>query len=98
MRKSGTLKTVPIALTEPANTLQVTVNASGGQLRAQIIDADTGQALPGLTFSDCEPITVDSLRAPVHWRKGDLSAAAGKHIQVEFEIIKADVFAFEFIQ
>jgi len=95
--ESGTLKTVPIALTEPANTLQVNVNASAGQLRAQIIDADTGQALPGLTFSDCEPITVDSLRAPVHWRKGDLSAP-GKHIQVEFEIIKADVFAFEFIQ
>ncbi|HOE10405.1 MAG TPA: hypothetical protein PLQ35_06195 [bacterium] len=96
--ESGTLKTVLIALTGPVNTLRVNVNASGGQLRAQIINADTGQALPGLTFSDCEPITVDSLHAPVHWRKGDLSAAAGKHIQVEFEIMKADLFAFEFIQ
>ncbi|HQP99159.1 MAG TPA: hypothetical protein PLY86_11935, partial [bacterium] len=96
--QSGTLKTVPIALTTPAGTLQVNVNASGGQLRAQIINADTGKAFPGLTFAECEPITEDSLRAPVRWRKSDLSAVAGKSIQVEFEITNANLFAFEFVK
>ena len=45
-------------MTQTAGILQVTLNASGGQSRTRIINADTGNAFPWLTFTDGEPITV----------------------------------------
>lgn len=72
------------------------VNAANGQARVQVLDGKSGEALPGLSFADCQPITSDGLHEAVQWRGGGLASAAGKTIQLEFELTRADLFAFEF--
>jgi hypothetical protein len=92
----GVLKTVPLKLGQPVGTLQVNTRATGGRLRVQVSDPQSGQAISGLSFADCEPIETDSLRQPVRWR-GNLAEAAGRTVCLEFELIRADLFAFEFV-
>jgi len=45
-------------LTKTVGILQVTLNPSGGQSRTRIINADTRNTFPWLTFTDGKPITV----------------------------------------
>jgi hypothetical protein len=90
----GRLTTVPIELDQSSDTLQVNANAAAGRLRVQVRDAKAGTVL--LSFSDCEPITADAQRQPVHWRIGKLSDLAGGAVKFEFEITDADLFGFEF--
>ncbi|MEW6235978.1 MAG: hypothetical protein AB1656_11365 [Candidatus Omnitrophota bacterium] len=92
----GMLKTVPIQLSNPAGTLRLNVNASGGQVRVQALDAKTGKVLHGLSFADCQPIASGGLREEVRWRGDGLANANGQIIQLEFELIRADLYAFEF--
>lgn len=91
----GTLKTVPIQLENPAGTLRLNVNASGGGVRVQVRDAASGALIPGLGFADCERLTTDGLSQEVRWRSAAVSAASGKAVQFEFELLHADLFAFE---
>lgn len=92
----GILKTVPIQLSKPTGMLSLNVNAKGGQVRVQVLDGKSGEALPGLSFADCQPITSDGLREVVQWRVNNLANAAGQTIQLEFELTRSDLFAFEF--
>jgi len=92
----GILKTVPIQLSNPAGTLRLNVNANGGQARVQALDGKTGETLPGLRFADCQPIARDGLREEVRWNGDSLAKANGQIIQLEFELIKTDLFSFEF--
>jgi PA14 domain-containing protein len=94
----GRLKTVPIKLGKSAQRLQVNANAALGCIRVQVHDAKTGNVLPHMSFADCQPIHVDALRQSVRWRRGKLSDLAGKRVQLEFEMTRADLFGYEFIQ
>ena len=93
----GLLKTVPIRMGTPAGTLHLNVNAAGGRVRVQVRDAGNGDVLPDLSFTDCRPVDADGVRQVVWWRSGDLAGAEGRTIQLEFEILNADLFAFEFV-
>jgi len=92
----GVLTTVPLALGRPAGPLRLNANAASGCLRVQVCDADSGIAVDGLKFADCIPITADALRERVRWREADLSRVAGRIIRLQFELLDADLFAFEF--
>ena len=87
----GALRTRLLAC--DAQALTVNVDAGKGQLRVQITDA-AGQPFPGFSFSDCKPITGDSLAAPVRWEK-PLSDLRGKTVRLEFRLRQARLFAFE---
>jgi len=93
---AGMLTTVPMRLGASTGALHVNADASAGQLRVQVRDADTGQVVPGMGVADCEAVTGDALSAPVHWRGAALSDLAGRAVQIEFELTDADLFAFEF--
>ncbi|MFV1967385.1 MAG: PA14 domain-containing protein [Pirellulaceae bacterium] len=94
----GRLKTVPFKLDESTCALQVNANAAAGSLRVQVRDAKTDDILPGMSFADCKPVAADGLRQSVRWRRGKLSALAGKTVQLEFEMTDADLFGFEFVR
>ena len=93
----GLLKTAPIRLEKSAATLCLNANAAAGAVRVQVCAADGGGAFPGLGFADCIPLNADGVRQAVHWRGGGLAGAAGRVVRLEFEICKADLFAFEFV-
>ena len=89
--KGGTLTTQ--LLTLDAHELALNVDAAGGEVRVQVLDAD-GKPVPGFRFSDCRAITGDSLSATVKWAR-PLSTLRGKALRLEFSLRNARLFAFE---
>jgi hypothetical protein len=87
----GTLRTPLVTLAGRALTLNVA--AAGGEARAQLLDA-AGAPLPGFALADCEPITVDSLAAPLRW-KGAPALPAGRPLRLEFSLRNARLYAFD---
>ncbi|MBI5292101.1 MAG: hypothetical protein HY872_09515 [Chloroflexi bacterium] len=56
-----------------------------------------GQAVPGLSFADCDPICGDLPAHTVTWRgNADLSALAGKPVSLRFRLRAASLYAFHF--
>jgi hypothetical protein len=55
-----------------------------------------GQAIPGFSLADCDPITGDHPARIVTWRGGnsDLSALRGRPIYVRFHLKEAGLFSF----
>ena len=51
---------------ESGGTVRVNVDASAGELRYELVE-DTGEPIPGFTAADCDPISSDSLDAPLSW-------------------------------
>jgi hypothetical protein len=77
------------------NELTVNVEAPQGELRAEILDADSLEPLPGMAAADCVPVTGDGLRMPVRWA-GDRSAgcAADRVVRIRFRLRNAGLYAF----
>ncbi|MFT5466537.1 MAG: hypothetical protein ACI8UO_001637 [Verrucomicrobiales bacterium] len=74
--------------------LFVNVDASGGDLRAEVIDAE-GNPIPPFTLENCQPVTADSTLIEVNWKDADdLTAVAGKPVRLRFHLRKASLYAF----
>ena len=72
------------------------VNAAlgGGRLRVAVID-ESGNEIEGYRFADCAPIVSDGTRTRVQWTsKKDLGELAGRRVQLRFELISGELFAF----
>jgi len=83
-------------VTFTGSQLQVNVACPKGMLRVELRDA-LGNPIPGFTFEDCDRFTGDALRHVVSWHaKTDLSALAGKPIQVRFQLTNGDLYAMQF--
>jgi hypothetical protein len=87
--KGGTFTTPMLKL--GGDTISLNVDASRGEVRVQALD-ETGNALPGFSFADCEPIREDALSAIVKWKGGKLPA---KTCRFEFALKEARLFAIE---
>lgn len=69
---------------------------NGGYLRVGVLD-DKGEAIPGWTTADCEPITGDQIDVLVAWKEGsNLAVLAGRPTRLKFELDRASLFAFRF--
>lgn len=88
----GTLVTRPIRFSGSELSLNL---VSRGRTRVELQTAD-GQALPGYTLADCQPITGDSIDQVVSWSGRDLSSIAGRPVRLLFELKDADLFALQF--
>jgi len=67
-----------------------------GTLRAELQDAD-GNAIPGFTLADAEPVSGDKIEQVLSWSGGwDVSALAGAPVRLRFELNDADLYAFQF--
>lgn len=91
----GTLTTPLVRFS--GQRLQLNVNASAvGVLRVELRDAD-GKPLPGFAARDCDPIQANHTCVDVAWRgKSDVSALAGKPVQLHIAARAAKLYAFQF--
>ena len=62
--KRGTMVTTPFVLD---GGLFVNVNAAGGEMRAELVDAEDMRPLPGFSLADCDPVNGDHLGRELTW-------------------------------
>ena len=89
--RSGTLETSPFDL--EGGSLMVNADASGGRISAEVVDAQTGDALPGLTEDECEPVRGDRLRGRLSW-SGASELSHDRPVHVRFTLENARLYAF----
>ena len=65
----GVIETIPFHPPRRSRTLHVNADCGPrGSMRAELLDAVTGRALPGYSLSDCTPVRGDHLDATIMWR------------------------------
>ena len=88
-------KSLPVS----GKSLYVNAAAQAGTLKAVLLDADTGTAIPGYTLADSVALQADAVRAKVQWQGvTDLSALAGRSVRIRFSVENADLYSFWFDQ
>ena len=92
----GVLTTEPLTV----SGRELIVNADtdshfrNGELRVEVLDGE-GQAMPGFTAADCEPMHADAVEFPIHWKGGaDLGALLGRQIRLRFHLVRAEIFSY----
>jgi len=88
-------KSLPVS----GKSLYVNAAAQAGTLKAELLDAATGEVIPGYSLAKSVALKTDSVRARLQW-KGvtDLSALAGKSVKLRFSVQNADLYSFWFDQ
>lgn len=99
----GSFATVPLTFTGE----QLEINAwtrFGGEIKVEVADESDGtrystsEAVPGRSFSECDPISGDRLKHAVTWNgESDLSAWSGKPIRLRFQMRRARIYALQFV-
>ena len=87
----GELTTRPIEL--DGGELCVNADAAGGDLRAELLDSQTGQPIAGYTLADAVPFADDSVDAMLHWRDKSPAALSGRPVKLRFELRNTDLYA-----
>ncbi len=82
------------ALLLPAGELTLNADARGGEVRVEVLDGD-GKPFPGFALGDCEPVTGDSLSAPVKWKR-PLAELSGRTVRLRFALRDARLFGLSF--
>jgi hypothetical protein len=85
----------------PVNGMSLYVNAAAqaGTLKAELLDAATGTAIPGYTLAKSVALRTDAVRAKLQWQGvTDLSALAGRSVKIRFSVQNADLYSFWFGQ
>ena len=91
----GSVLTRPLAV--EGRELHVNVDSWRGQVRAEILDADSGQPLAGFTRDESVPAVIDSIEEPLRWKeKADLSELVDKTVRIRFSILQGELYAFWF--
>ena len=101
-RDQGSVTTIPV---NRGTATQLRVNASctgGSRIEVELIDPESGRAIPGFSREECTPITDDSLAHRVRWGPRNIEDVRSASFQIRFHLIKADsapkLYAFEFRQ
>lgn len=81
------------------NFLELNINtSSAGSAQVELRD-ESGQAIPGFTLQDCDTIMTNDVRHRVSWKgNADLSALAGRPVQLHVEMRSAKLYAFQFVE
>ncbi len=97
--KSGSITTIPIQ--SPGNARRgLTVNVEGVEGHAdafavEVLDAKTGESLPGFSLKDCLPVSNDGLAVQVKWRGGE-TLPSGRDIRLRFHLNTPGVRLYTF--
>lgn len=91
--KDGLLRTKTII--PQAGDLRLNLRTSRHTaVRVQILDGETGEAIPGYTLDEAIPISGDHLFARPRWQeRQDLVELVGKPIRIEVRMREAELFA-----
>jgi len=87
----GTLLTPPVLI--QGERLALNVDARDGEARVQI-ETPEGKPLPGYGFDDAAAVTVDSLAAPLRWKRS-LAALRGRPVRLAIRLRRARLYALE---
>jgi hypothetical protein len=91
-KTGGTLTTRP--LTFNGEHLFVNVDASKGELRAEITD-ENGTVYPGFGAEECLPVKIDSCKTRITWKNKDsLAPFFGKPVRFRFFLTNAHLYSF----
>jgi hypothetical protein len=87
----GEISTVPIVL--DVDRVALNADASRGEIRVAACD-ESGGAIAGFSFDDCEPIRADAVEIPLRW-KTPLAQLRGRTIRLKVRLTSARLFAFD---
>ena len=91
--EKGTLTTKPLVFF--GDTLVVNANAAGGSLTVEALDPE-GKVIDGFGTADCTPITADSVRHVVTWKRDpDCHLLQARPIKLRFHLKNAKLYSFE---
>jgi hypothetical protein len=101
-RQAGFLKTIPLYFNKAPRALLVNADVSKGEIRVSLIDAQSGQTIPGFTTASCRAVQQEGLHSEIIWGTAEesrhkLSLLTGREIQIIFQLKNAHLYAFEFI-
>ena len=85
------MTTRPVRFT--GSHLFVNVNAGGGELRAEVLDAG-GKIIEPFTAARCTSVTSDSTRAAVQWPGASLGDVAGQPVRFRFYLGGGRLYSF----
>lgn len=95
--KGGALRTPPLIF--KGNTLRLNIDTGSMGTAFVEIQDESGQPIPGFSLADCEEIGGNFIDQRVYWKgKSDVSALAGKPVRLHFQLKRAKLFAFQFLQ
>jgi hypothetical protein len=87
----GTVTTSPFMAS--GGRLHVNADAARGQLRAEVLDAEKMEPMPGMSLDDSRPLVGDRLNARLSWNgRGDVSSP--RPVRIRFAIDRASLYAF----
>ena len=89
----GSVLTRPLRVDGAA--LHANLDAWRGRVAAEVVNADTGEALEGYGREDAVPAMVDGTDVTLRWtERTDLSALMGREVQVRFWLWQAELYSF----
>jgi hypothetical protein len=69
-----------------------------GQLRVELVSAETNKVCPGYEFAACDPITADRVNAVATWNgKAELGEWAKKPVRLRFKLLSIRIYAIQFL-
>ena len=68
-------------------------DATAGQVSAEVVDAQSGEPVPGLSAGECEPVRGDQLRGRLSWN-GAPDLSHDRPVRVRFTVEGARLYAF----
>ena len=89
--EEGSLVTKPFIL--DGGDVFVNLESQEGELRAEVVNADTMDALPGLSLADCYPVKADELRARISWQQRP-TPASKEPVRLRFKMSRSKLYAF----
>ncbi|MCC6509126.1 MAG: hypothetical protein IT423_08470, partial [Pirellulaceae bacterium] len=96
-QEAGELLTKPIKFTGQQLTLNYAAKPEG-HVAVAIVDASTGETMPGFSIDDCAKLSGDSIEQVVAWKgQKDLKALSGKPVRLKFSLKQADLYSLRFI-
>ena len=86
---------MPVEVT--GTELRANADAWRGSVRAALVDATSGQPLPGYTMDECLALDADEIDQPLRWKGNEnVSELSGKSVRVRFSVLNAELYAFWF--
>lgn len=93
--KGGEVITKPVVFKGSNLALNFSSSAAG-EIRVEILD-ENEDPIPNFALEDCDPVFGDAIERKVRWKgSSDVSALAGKTIQLRFKLKDADFYSFQF--
>ncbi|MCL4692240.1 MAG: hypothetical protein KJ060_06995, partial [Candidatus Hydrogenedentes bacterium] len=92
MGGTGTLVTKPLTL--DGDTLYLNADAEGGEIRVEILDAESGNPIEKFGGSDCTAVLTDSVRHAIKWNESDgIDSMRERPVRLRINLKNAHLYA-----